>query len=323
MKLPTNLNRKTIVKSALNYAIYIMLLFFCLILSFTTDAFLTFNNIVNVFLQTSIIGILAIGVSFVLITGNNDISMGAVMAVSSAAGVGLIKLHGWPWWAGMIVIILVAVAFGLLNGTIIAYVKVPAFLATLSTQYIARGLSLVLSGGSSWFDLPKPFTFLASAKVASIPLIIIIMFTFYLIFHIRLRKTIFGRRIYAVGSSKDAARVSGINVNKTILFAYVQCGLLVGCATILQTSRMNSFWASMGTGLEFQAIAASIIGGVSMSGGVGRLTGTLAGVLLIGIINNALNLYGVDANWQEAVRGFVILMAVLLDAVRSRYNAAK
>lgn len=312
---------QTVIKAMLKYAIYIMLFAFCLVLSLTTDSFLTFNNIINVFLQTSIIGILAIGVSFVLITGNNDISMGAVMAVSSAAGIGLIKLQAWPWWAGMLVIIGTAVLFGILNGWMVAYVKVPAFLATLSTQYIARGMSLVISGGSSWFDLPKQFTFLATAKVLSIPLIILLVLVLYIIFHIRLTQTLFGRRIYAVGSSKDAARVSGINVRKTIMAAYIQCGALVGVATILQSARMNSFWASMGMGLEFQAIAASIIGGASMSGGVGKLSGTFVGVLLIGVINNALNLYGVDANWQEAVRGLVILLAVLLDAVRSSYNA--
>ena len=273
-------------------------------------------------LQTSIIAVLSIGITFVLITGNNDLSVGGVMAVSSAAGIGLIKLHGWSWWGGMLVIIGVAVLFGILNGCIVAYVKAPAFLTTLATQFVGRGLALVISGGSSWYDLPKPFTVIASTSIVRIPLMIVVVVALYVVFHVRLSKTIFGRRVYAVGSNPDSARVSGINVPKTILLAYVQCGFLVGLASILQVARMNSFWAAMGTGLEAQAIAGAIIGGASMSGGVGNLLGTLAGVLLMGVFNNALNLYGVDANWQEAVRGFVIILAIVIDSIRNRYNAA-
>lgn len=318
-----NKKNSNIIKVFLNYGIYILLFLVCFILSVTTDSFLTMTNIVNVLLQTSIIAVLAIGVTFVLITGGNDLSMGAVMAVSSAAGIGLIKLFGWPWWAGMIVILAVAVFFGLVNGIVVSYIKVPAFLATLSTQFIARGLTLVLSGGSSWFGLPTAFLYIASSKIVGIPFMIVAVILLYLFFGVRLSHTIFGRRIYAVGSNRESARVSGINVQKTILLAYIQCGFLVGIASILQTARMNSFWAAMGTGLEFQAIAGAIIGGTSMSGGVGKLTGTFTGVMLMGIINNALNLYGVDANWQEAARGFVILFAVLVDALRNRYNVVE
>lgn len=317
------ITRKLIIQTILNYCIYLLLLFVCLILSLTTTSFLSVTNIVNVLLQTSIIAVLSLGITFVLITGNNDLSVGGVMAVAGAAGIGLIKLGNWPWWAGMLVIIAVAMAFGVINGCVVAYIKAPAFLTTLATQFIGRGLALVISGGSSWYNLPEPFTFLSSTYVLGIPLMIIIVLLLYAVFHVRLSKTIFGRRVYAVGSNADSARVSGINVSKTILLAYMQCGLLVGIATILQVSRMNSFWAAMGTGIESQAIAAAIIGGASMSGGVGNLTGTFAGVLLMGVINNALNLYGVDANWQEAARGFVIMLAIIIDAVRNRYNSVE
>ena len=321
MKL-REINGQNVVKMMLNYCIYLLLLLVCLILALTTTSFLTISNITNVMLQTSIIAVLSIGITFVLITGNNDLSVGGVMAVSSAAGIGLIKLHGWSWWGGMLVIIGVAVLFGILNGCIVAYVKAPAFLTTLATQFVGRGLALVISGGSSWYDLPKPFTVIASTSIVRIPLMIVVVVALYVVFHVRLSKTIFGRRVYAVGSNPDSARVSGINVPKTILLAYVQCGFLVGLASILQVARMNSFWAAMGTGLESQAIAGAIIGGASMSGGVGNLLGTLAGVLLMGVFNNALNLYGVDANWQEAVRGFVIILAIVIDSIRNRYNAA-
>ncbi|HIT65682.1 MAG TPA: ABC transporter permease [Candidatus Merdisoma merdipullorum] len=314
---------KVLIQTILNYCIYLLLLLVCIILSLTTTSFLSVTNIINVLLQTSIIAVLSLGITFVLITGNNDLSVGGVMAVAGAAGIGLIKLEGWPWWAGMLVILAVAVAFGAINGMVVAYIKAPAFLTTLATQFIGRGLALVISGGSSWYDLPKPFTFLSSTYVIGIPLMILIILLLYLVFHIRLSKTIFGRRVYAVGSNAESARVSGINVPKTILLAYMQCGLLVGIATILQVARMNSFWAAMGTGIEAQAIAGAIIGGASMAGGVGNLVGTFAGVLLMGVINNALNLYGIDANWQDAARGFVIMLAIIIDAVRNRYNAVE
>jgi len=317
------LDHKKIIKFALNYGIYIFLLFACLILSITTDSFLTKTNLVNILLQTSIIATMAIGVTFVLITGNNDLSMGSVMAISSAAGIGLIKIFGAPGWVGMLVMMAVSILFGVINGSLVAGLKIPAFLATLSTQFIARGLTLVVSGGSSWFNLPNPFVAIAEGNIAGIPVIIVIVLVLYLVFHLRLNNTIFGRRIYAVGSNRESARVSGINVKKTILLAYIQCGLLVGIASILQSARMNSFWAAMGTGLEFQAIAGAIIGGTSMSGGVGKLAGTFAGVMLMGVINNALNLYGVDANWQEAARGFVILIAIIVDAIRQRYSTVE
>ena len=145
MKL-REINGQNVVKTMLNYCIYLLLLLVCLILALTTTSFLTISNITNVMLQTSIIAVLSIGITFVLITGNNDLSVGGVMAVSSAAGIGLIKLHGWSWWGGMLVIIGVAVLFGILNGCIVAYVKAPAFLTTLATQFVGRGLALVISG---------------------------------------------------------------------------------------------------------------------------------------------------------------------------------
>jgi len=319
----TQLSGKKIIQTALNYCIYLLLLLACIILSLTTDSFLSITNIINVMLQTSIIAVLAIGITFVLITGNNDLSVGGVMATASAAGVGLMVVKGWPSWAGIIVIIAVAMLFGVVNGTIVAYIKAPAFLTTLATQFVGRGLALVISGGQSWYNVPEPFPTIASTNILGIPLTIYIVIALYILFHIRLSKTIFGRRVYAVGSNRDSARVSGINVEKTILHAYIQCGFLVGLASILQIARMNSFWAAMGTGLESQAIAGSIIGGASMSGGVGKLSGTFAGILLMGVINNALNLYGVDANWQEAARGMVIILAIIIDAIRNRYNTVE
>ena len=316
-------SNKRIIKFVLNYATYFFFLLVCIVLAVTTDTFLTTTNIVNVLLQTSIVAVMAIGVTFVIITGGNDLSMGGVMGVTSAVGVVMIKIHNLPWWQAMIAMLVVSALFGLINGFVVAYIKVPAFLTTLSTKFIARGLTLVVSKGSSMFGLPAAFLFLSAKKFGGVPIIIIFVIILYGLFYVRLRHTIFGRRIYAVGSNRESARVSGINVEKTQLLAYMQCGLLVGISSILLTGRMNSFWPAIGTDMEFNAIAGSIIGGTSMTGGVGNLTGTFMGVMLMGVINNALNLYGVDANWQEAARGMVILFAVIIDALRNRYNTVE
>jgi ribose transport system permease protein len=313
---------KKAIRFVLNYATYLFFLMICLILALTTDSFLTVNNIINVLLQTSIIAILAVGVTFVIITGGNDLSMGMVMAIASAVGVGSVKILGGPWWLGMLFTIVVAILFGVLNGYIVAYLEVPAFLTTLSTKFIAKGLTLVVSKGVSWFGLPAAYVFIATARPLGIPFIILVVVVLYVLFHFHLKRTIFGRRIYAIGSNRESARVSGINVRLNQMLAYIQCGFLVGIASILLAARMDSFWAAMGTDLEFNAIAGTIIGGTSMRGGIGSLTGTFMGVMLMGVINNALNLYGVDANWQEAARGFVILFAVIVDALRIHFNTA-
>jgi ribose transport system permease protein len=310
-------------KTILNYGIYLLLAIICIILSFATSTFLSFENLINVLLQTCIVAVVAVGMTFVIASDGIDLSVGAVMAVSSAVGVGMIKLFGVPWWGGMLAMPLTGFVFGLLNGFSVAYIRIPEFLATLSTMSIARGLVLVVSGGKSWFDLPLQFAGLAASTFIGVPILICIVILLYLVFHIVLKHTIYGRKILCVGSNPEAARVSGINVKSVKMSPYVLCGTIVGIAAILQTSRLNAFWASMGSGLEFQAIAGVVIGGTSLKGGSATMFGTIAGVLLMGIINNALNLTGVPANWQEVARGVIIFLAVTLDALRNRINVAE
>jgi len=312
-----------LLKTALNYGIYLLLALICVILSIATSTFLSFENLINVLLQTCIVAVVAVGMTFVIASDGIDLSVGAVMAVSSAVGVGLIKLFGAPWWLGMLAMPLTGLIFGMINGFSVAYIKIPEFLATLSTMSIARGLVLVVSGGKSWFDLPLQFASLAASNFWGVPVLICVVILLYITFHVVLKHTIYGRKILCVGANPDAARVSGINVKIMKMSPYVMCGTIVGIAAILQTSRLNAFWASMGSGLEFQAIAGVVIGGTSLKGGSGTMLGTLAGVILMGVINNALNLTGVPANWQEVARGVIIFLAVALDAIRNRMNVAE
>lgn len=318
-----NSTARQVTQVLLKYGVYLLFVILCVILALTSKNFLSANNLINVLLQTSVIGIIAIGMTYVIIAQGIDVSVGSVVAICGGAGVGLIKLYGAPWWVGMLTMLVIGVAFGLLNGFATAYLRMPAFLVTLATMSIGRGLALVLSGGKSWFGLPPEFVFISSESILGIPLIIVIVFICYGIGFFVLRYTIYGRKVFAVGGNPTAARASGINVNRIILSTFVLSGLVAGVGAILQTARINSFWASMGTGFEFSAIAAVVIGGTSLSGGKGSLGGALVGVLIMGVINNALNLWGVDANMQEVARGLIIFIAVMLDSIRTRFIAAE
>ena len=312
---------KNLFKNAfLNYGIYMLLLLAVVIMSLMSANFLTFTNIINILLQNVVIGVVAIGMTFVIATDGIDLSAGAVMAISCGAGIGLIKLYDCPWWIGVLVMVGVGLLFGLVNGFAVSYMGIPQFLVTLATQNIARGLTLVLSGGKSWYDLPKQITVVASSSFLGIPMLLWILVGMFVVFHVILKRTVYGRKVLAIGANPEAARVSGINVKLVRMSAYTLCGALCGLAAILQCGRMNSFWASMGTDLEFSAISAVVIGGTSLKGGKASLFGTLAGVVLMGIISNALNLLNVEANWQQVARGIIIFIAVALDALRSYFN---
>jgi len=310
---------RRIIQFGLQYGIYILFLALVVAMSFATSTFLTWSNIVNVLLQTSVIAVIAIGMTLVIITQGIDVSVGGIVAIASAVGVGLMKLAGAPWWLGMLAILAVGVLFGLVNGVSVAYLKMPAFLVTLATMGIGRGLTLAFSGGRSWFNLPPQFAVLRQGYVGPIPASIAVVAVLYVLSHVLLSHTTFGRRVYAVGGNPEAAVVSGINVKRIILSVFVLSGLFSGVASVLLTARLNAFWASMGTGFEFSAIAAVVIGGTSLSGGVGNLGGTLIGVLIIGVINNSLNLLGVSAFWQDVARGCIIFIAVMLDSLQTQF----
>lgn len=313
-------NGRTLTQKLLQNGIYFLLLFACVILALTSDNFLKVGNLTNVLLQTSIIGVLAIGMTFVISTGNIDISVGSLIAVCSAAGIGLIKFAGFPWWAGMLVMIAVGMVFGVVNGVLVAWLNIPSMLVTLATQCIASGLVLVISGGKSWYDLPSQFGALSTQKLLGIPYLVWVVILLYIAFHFVLGSTVYGRKVLAVGGNAESAKVSGINTARIVLSVYVLCGAVAGVAAILQTARLNAFWASMGSGMEMDVIAATVIGGTAMTGGRASMIGTFAGVLLMGVINNALNLLGVTANWQSVARGAIIMLAIIIDAIRVRYD---
>jgi len=304
---------------ALRYGIYLVFIILCVLISIGSPVFLTIGNLSNILLQTSAVGIVAVGMTYVIIARGIDVSVGAIVALSSAVAVIAMKDGGQPWWIGLLLIFTTSLAIGIVNGFSTAYLRMPAFLVTLATMTMGRGLVLAISKGMNYWGLPKFYTTIGLGSIGPIPIPVVTMLLAFLIGHIILSHTIFGRKIYAVGGNPDAARLSGINVEKIIFMSFVILAMYSGLACLVLTSRLNSFTPSMGIGFEFSAIAAVVIGGTSLFGGEGNIGGTLIGVLIIGVINNALNLLGVSVYWQDVVRGSIIFFAVLIDALRSKY----
>lgn len=307
---------------ALRYGIYLVFILLCAGVSIVTPVFLTTQNLKNVLLQTSAVGIIAVGVTFAIIARGIDVSVGAIVALASAVAVTSMKLGNQPWWVGVLLIFGVSLAVGLVNGLASTYLRMPSFLVTLATMTIGRGLVLAISRGQNYWGLPDFYPNLGLGSLGPIPTPIAIMLVAFLAGHLVLSRTVFGRKVYAVGGNPDAARVSGIRVEWITLMCFILVGFFCGLAALVLTARLNSFTPQMGIGFEFAAIAAVVIGGTSLSGGEGTIGGTLVGVLIMGVINNALNLLGVSVYTQDIVRGAIIFLAVMIDALRNRYAAA-
>jgi ribose transport system permease protein len=304
----------------LKYGGYVLLLWLCIIVAILSPTFFTKNNIINIFLQTAAIGLVAIGVTFVIIVRGIDVSVGAIVALASVLGVGTMKTLNLPWFIGVLIILVVGVLCGFVNGFSSAKLRMTSFLVTLATLTVFRGLVLAISRGKGWYGLPDFYDMLGSGFVGPIPNTVVVMLLGFVSGHILLSKTVFGRQLYAVGGNPDAARIQGINVDRIVLLAFIMCGLFSGVASLILTARLNAFTPLMGTGFEFAAIAAAVIGGVSLYGGEGNMAGVLVGVLIIGVINNALNLLSVSPFYQDVARGVIIFVAVLLNTLRQRWS---
>lgn len=305
------------------YGIYLLFLVMLLILSLTNSKFCTMSNFTNVLLQVSNYAVLGVGMTMVIMTGGIDVSVGATMIVSASVYVVCYTELGMSEPVSLLVMLLVAAAFGAINGIAVAYLNMPAFLVTLSTQCIGRGLSLVLTGGVSFRNIGDSFVFIGKSSFLGVPMMIWEMAIVYLLGFLLLEHTVYGRKVMAIGGNMQAARVSGINVKLSIMSTYLILGVLCGLAAHMTIARLGSYYASMGEGMEFMVIAAAVIGGTSLAGGSGTILGTLVGTLIIGVINNALNLFNVSADWQNVARGMVIFLAVLFDAARNRLKTAE
>ncbi|NLZ61509.1 MAG: ABC transporter permease [Acholeplasmataceae bacterium] len=304
------------------YGMLWVLLLFCLILSIVSDSFLTFNNWQNLIRQVCVNGILALGMTFVILTGGIDLSVGPLCAVSGVVAAKYMVDHPE---APIIIPILLAFAvcmiFGIFYGSIISWSGLPPFVVTLAVMQIARGLALAYTDGKPIIIKNQMFRFLGQGKlfeVIPIPVIFFLVIFLYSLFI--QRNTKFGRYIYAIGGNEAAAKASGVNVKKYRTLVYIQSACFVSIAGILLAARTQSGQPAVGTSYECDAIAAVVIGGTSMSGGIGGVEGTLIGILIIGVINNGLNLMGVSSHYQTVAKGLIILIAVLVDVITKKAN---
>ncbi|MCF6328155.1 MAG: ABC transporter permease [Devosiaceae bacterium] len=319
------ININTIVR---DYGILLALILLMVILSWSNQYFLTPRNILNVLRQTSINGILALGMTFVILTRGIDLSVGSVVALAGIVSASLATtsstagIMGAPYPAVVAIIVglLVGATTGGIAGTIVARLNVPAFVATLGMLSAARGLTLIYAGGRPVPALTPEFRWIGTGDILGIPVPVVIFAAVFLISWWVLTRTRFGRYVYAVGGNPRAAKTSGINVTRIKLYVYVISGALAALAGMILAARTGSALTQAGIAYELDAIAAVVIGGTSLSGGIGRISGTLIGALLIGVMNNGLDLMGVESYYQQVLKGVLIVAAVMLDQTRNRHE---
>lgn len=295
-------------------ALVLIFLVSCLL----SEKFLTTKNMMTILRTNACTALCAFGMTFVILTGNIDISVGSFMTLCGCLTSLLIGKAGFSTFAAIGVALVVAAVFGYLNGVLVTVVRVPAFIATLATMNIMRGACYVMTNGKPVVFSKGLFTSIGGGYLGIVPLPAVYMLLAFLLLWILLNKTKFGRRTYAVGGNIVAAQYSGVNTRRTICFVYVISGILSACSGILLISRLGSGQPTIGEGAELDAIASCVVGGVSMAGGSGTLAGTLLGCLIIGIIGNILNLVGVNSYYQLIVKGVVIVAAIYIDIAKNR-----
>lgn len=279
--------------------------------------FLSMTNIVNLLVAASLVGLVAIGHTYLIIAGQNDLSPGSLAALSGVIAAILVS-WGVPFFAAVLVTLAVAAAVGVFNAWMVNKIKLEAFIATLVTQSIIRGFAYILCNGKPVAVSDKTFITLGKARVIGIPVSVWIMMIAIVIFGFILAKTKFGRSIYAIGDNKDAARLAGLNPERIVTISYIMMGVLCGIGGVVFAARMNSGQPSACVNLEFDAITAVILGGVSFAGGVGTMGGTVLGIILIQAFNMGLTMVNVPSFWQYVARGGLLLFALTSDFIRKR-----
>jgi inositol transport system permease protein len=336
--LERSFNRESLNAFIRKYAIVLIFIAMFVAMALLTDAFLQPRNLVNVVRQISVVGLIAIGVTMVIITTGIDLSSGSVLALAAVCAASLAQQPGWhdAKYPGLVVPVIVpilaALAIGLLcgaiNGGLIAKFKIPPFIATLGMMTVARGFALIYSNRPV-SGLTDTYNFIGQGEILKvipisgqpplgIPIPVIILAVVAISAHVLLNNTRFGRHIYAIGGNEQAALISGLNVGRIKIGVYTIAGLLSGLAGLVLSSRIGSGQAGLGVGYELDAIASAVIGGTSLSGGIGTIWGTIIGALIIGVLNNGLDLLNVSAYWQTIVKGTIIVVAVIVDERKNR-----
>lgn len=282
------------------------------LMGFASDNFFSVSNIFNVLRQVSIVAILAVGMTFVILTGGIDLSVGAVMALAGTIAAGLMVNFGMPGWVGLLGGLGVGVILGIFNGYLVAWGRMPAIIVTLATMGIARGLGLIYSGGYPISGIPSWISWFGVGRIGIVPVPVIAMVIVYAVAWVLLQRTPFGRHVYAIGGNELAAKLSGVKTQRVKLAVYAISGVTAAIAALILTGRLMSGQPNAGVGFELDAIAAVVLGGTAIAGGRGLILGTLIGAILLGILNNGLNLMGINPYLQDVIKGLIILLAIYI-----------
>lgn len=295
-----------------------ILLLICVVFALGSSEFLTTSNLLNVALQTSIIAIVAIGMSFVIFTAGIDLSVGSMMALAGAIAAGMAVRQGFDTYVSITIGLGIGLILGAVNGLMIVKGGIPPFVATLSMLAIARGLTLVYTEGRPIAGLDEQFIFWGTGQVWGIPLPVIIMAVIAVVAHIITRYTPFGLHVYSTGGNEETTRLAGVSPDRIKLAVYMISGFLAALGGILLTARLWSAQPNAAVGWELDAIAAPVLGGTSLFGGVGSIGGTVIGAFIIGVLSNGLNLMGVPSYYQQVIKGLVFILAVTVDLINKR-----
>lgn len=283
-----------------------------ILMALASDNFFNLSNILNVLRQVSIVAVLAVGMTFVILTGGIDLSVGAVMALVGTVVAGLMVNSGLPAGLALALGIALGLGIGLFNGALVAWGRMPAIIVTLATMGMARGTALIYSGGYPISGIPSWISWFGVGRVGIVPVPVIIMVAIYALAWLLLQRTAFGRHVYALGGNETAARLSGVKTRRVKLAVYAISGLTSALAAVILTGRLMSGQPNAGVGFELDAIAAVVLGGTAIAGGRGLILGTLIGAVLLGILNNGLNLMGINPYLQDVIKGGIILLAIYI-----------
>ncbi len=310
------------VRQMRSFTILVVLVVLFIAASLMSPSFLKPSNLINIIRQISINGVLAIGMTFVLLTGGIDLSVGAVMGCVAVVVASLLKRGISPLLA-IVVALIIGLIIGFINGIGVSKLGITAFIMTLGTQTTFRGVAMYLANGSpiSWRDSGVDFKFLGQSDLLGIPVPVFVFLIVFVVAHIILRYTYFGRSVYAIGDSRETARLSGINIVKSEVQVYMLCGFLAALSALVLLSRLSVGEPQSGEGAELDAIAMSVIGGTSTAGGVGGVVGTFIGAALLSVVSILLNIMGVSPFIQKIVKGLIILFAVIMDRGGKRKSA--
>ena len=317
--MPSNNKPSSLILEFLRrYSVFLILIGIATIFALGSERFLTTSNLLNIALQTSIIAIVAIGMTFTILTAGIDLSVGSVMALSGALAAGLAVRQELGTFAGIALALAVGGGIGLINGLLIVKGKMPPFVATLAMLAVARGLTLVYTDGRPISGIDESFIFLGGGEVLGLPMPVILLAIVLIVAFIILRYTRFGMHVLATGGNEEISRLAGIKTARVTLGVYVISGLTAALGGILLVARLWSAQPNAAAGWELDAIAAPVLGGVSLFGGVGSITGTVVGAFILGILSNGLNLLGVQSFYQQVIKGVVLILAIMLDLYTKR-----